>query len=423
MAGSADIRGRQNYILGIGHPKNEAPAEGAPAVFSEDGQSLQGIDGLASFPLITQSDVAVPASNLTAAAGSAGALTGAYYYATAFLLSDGTVTAPWTGTATAVNVTSQRIELSNIPVSPSPKVAGRVLLRTTATPIDPKAYYVLATINDNTSTTYSDNAIDGALTVPANWIGNAGQMNSDGSRVVGGLSEQSQSLAIGNGSSAGYASVHIGLDAGKDTTIGRRNTSVGVYSLENVTSGYQNTSIGTHAGGGITVSYANTMLGYAAGGAVSNMGFGNTAVGDSSLGGNPTKGDGNTALGYRTLLDMGAGLGYCIAIGYAAGKYADNNRQVFIDGADRGNIANCRDVGLIYGRHEPTAIAQRLHLNALTRVGPPSLTVASLPAAAGLTGFRAFVTDANATTFASVVAGGGANGVPVYCDGTNWRIG
>lgn len=38
-------------------------------------------------------------------------------------------------------------------------------------------------------------------------------------------------------------------------------------------------------------------------------------------------------------------------------------------------------------------------------------------------GQRKFVTDANATTFASIVAGGGANVVPVYSDGTNWRIG
>ena len=48
-------------------------------------------------------------------------------------------------------------------------------------------------------------------------------------------------------------------------------------------------------------------------------------------------------------------------------------------------------------------------------------TVAGLTAAQ--TGARSFVTDANATTFASIVAGGGANGVPVYYDGTNWRIG
>ena len=52
----------------------------------------------------------------------------------------------------------------------------------------------------------------------------------------------------------------------------------------------------------------------------------------------------------------------------------------------------------------------------------PVSTVANLPTA-GMAGRRAFVTDANATTFASIVAGSGANGVPVYDDGTNWRIG
>jgi hypothetical protein len=49
-------------------------------------------------------------------------------------------------------------------------------------------------------------------------------------------------------------------------------------------------------------------------------------------------------------------------------------------------------------------------------------TVATLPPA-GDAGRRAFVSDATATTFASIVAGGGANPVPVYDDGANWRIG
>jgi hypothetical protein len=60
-----------------------------------------------------------------------------------------------------------------------------------------------------------------------------------------------------------------------------------------------------------------------------------------------------------------------------------------------------------------------------TYVKTSSTTVAGLPAA-GIgsgTGSRYFVTDATATTFASVVAGGGANRVPVYSDGTNWLIG
>lgn len=51
-------------------------------------------------------------------------------------------------------------------------------------------------------------------------------------------------------------------------------------------------------------------------------------------------------------------------------------------------------------------------------------TVAALPAAgATYLGSRAQVTDANATTFAANVAAGGTDKVPVYCDGTNWRIG
>ena len=50
-------------------------------------------------------------------------------------------------------------------------------------------------------------------------------------------------------------------------------------------------------------------------------------------------------------------------------------------------------------------------------------TVANLPTASASHYMRAMVTDANATTFASVVAGGGSNIVPVWCDGTSWRIG
>lgn len=50
-------------------------------------------------------------------------------------------------------------------------------------------------------------------------------------------------------------------------------------------------------------------------------------------------------------------------------------------------------------------------------------TVAGLSALNPMQGTRAFVTDATATTFASIVTGGGANPVPVYYDGTNWRIG
>lgn len=50
-----------------------------------------------------------------------------------------------------------------------------------------------------------------------------------------------------------------------------------------------------------------------------------------------------------------------------------------------------------------------------------AITVAALPI--GSEGMRAFVSDATATTFGTIVVGNGANKVPVYSDGANWRIG
>jgi len=54
-------------------------------------------------------------------------------------------------------------------------------------------------------------------------------------------------------------------------------------------------------------------------------------------------------------------------------------------------------------------------------------TVATLPAASiAIAGTRAAVSNANAALTAgigAVVADGGSNVVPVFCDGVNWRIG
>ena len=61
-----------------------------------------------------------------------------------------------------------------------------------------------------------------------------------------------------------------------------------------------------------------------------------------------------------------------------------------------------------------------------TGIQPPltNYTVSTLPSAATSgTGARAFVTDALAPVFGSTVATGGAVAVPVYSDGTNWKVG
>jgi hypothetical protein len=50
--------------------------------------------------------------------------------------------------------------------------------------------------------------------------------------------------------------------------------------------------------------------------------------------------------------------------------------------------------------------------------------VANLPGADSLgAGARAFVIDSSVTTFGTTVAGGGSSKVPVYSDGTDWKVG
>ena len=71
----------------------------------------------------------------------------------------------------------------------------------------------------------------------------------------------------------------------------------------------------------------------------------------------------------------------------------------------------------------------RLYFNQLSNIlgqlnSNLPLAVASLPSAsvAG-EGSRAFVTDSSVSTFGTTVAGGGSTRVPVYSDGTNWKVG
>lgn len=52
-----------------------------------------------------------------------------------------------------------------------------------------------------------------------------------------------------------------------------------------------------------------------------------------------------------------------------------------------------------------------------------AVLVAGLPDAASVPWMRLFVTDANTPTFGSAVAGSGSSHVPVYSDGTIWRVG
>ena len=70
------------------------------------------------------------------------------------------------------------------------------------------------------------------------------------------------------------------------------------------------------------------------------------------------------------------------------------------------------------------AVTTSASIAAGTTIKTATYLVATLPAATPPTaGARAYVTDALAPSFSAAVTGGGAVPVPVYSDGTSWRVG
>ena len=59
----------------------------------------------------------------------------------------------------------------------------------------------------------------------------------------------------------------------------------------------------------------------------------------------------------------------------------------------------------------------------VTRNQLQAFPVSALPVASANRSARYMVTDSSVTTFFSIAAGGGTSQVPVYSDGTNWRVG
>ena len=69
----------------------------------------------------------------------------------------------------------------------------------------------------------------------------------------------------------------------------------------------------------------------------------------------------------------------------------------------------------------------RLYFNqidgAVNRPSTPVAVADLRSAVSSGVGARGFVTDSSVSTFGSTVAGGGSTKVPVYSDGTNWKVG
>ena len=210
----------------------------------------------------------------------------------------------------------------------------------------------------------------------------------------------------------GSGGVAIGYRVAEYTTSGDESVYIGRATGVNRADGERCVFIGAEAGGfhTATVDPDDGTGAVAAGDRVIGIGYRALAL---------TTGDDHVAIGDSAGLSLTGGSG-SVFVGSGAGNNASQKvapvNQVVIGDDAFGTLDNEVTLG--------NASITRTVLRGVQK--GTTYTVAALPSASGTTagaGARAFVTDANATTFASIVAGGGANGVPVYSDGTNWRIG
>ncbi|MFZ2125362.1 MAG: hypothetical protein WA087_01185 [Candidatus Saccharimonadales bacterium] len=224
---------------------------------------------------------------------------GNYYYIVAYVTASGT-TGFASGTPLLVTTTAgnQVVNLTGIPVSTDPDVTARKIYRTKVGASNDNQYY-LATINNNTATTYTDTTPDASLTGQAGqfykvdtttkYITKAGvqAMIIDNNLVAMGANAGGALLASG-GLPATRTSL-FGTNAGRYITTGAGNNIFGQagYSL---TTGSYNTIMGDLAGASAISSYGDTMLGNNAGRFITG-GLYNIFIGNSS--GNSLAGGGN----------------------------------------------------------------------------------------------------------------------------------
>lgn len=102
-----------------------------------------------------------PTGTVSGADGGAGNLNGTYYWRVSFLYGDDASESTRGPASGSMSVTNRKVDLTGIPVGASGTgVTARILYRTVA---GGNQYFYLTKINDNTTTTYTDNIADAGL--------------------------------------------------------------------------------------------------------------------------------------------------------------------------------------------------------------------------------------------------------------------
>jgi hypothetical protein len=201
--------------------------------------------------------------------------------------------------------------------------------------------------------------------------------------------------------------INIGCGIGSDAGVEESGGDGGDLNLTSGAGGASSTSYDAGDGGFVAITAGTGGVASAIGSKQAGSGA-NIDITAGSAGYN----DGNTALG-----------NYGGSIILTAGNASDEDGGgsiLFNSGID----ANSAPGLYIFGnlREKPLTYKEAIAALAFT---PVTLTTLGTASAAGA-GARAFINDSNvaaATNFGTVAVSGNTNIVPVYSDGTNWRVG
>lgn len=266
--------------------------------------------------------------------GGVGNPNGDYYYSVAFVTANGTTEMGARLTVDPISPINQKVELSNIPISADPRVIARNIYRTKAGGND-RQQWLVTTIDDNFTTTYTDNTPDAALTIRRDHLNTTAgvtyTVNTTGvinymmvadeqstsfgygalqnhntmfNTAVGGFALQGLSGFIDN-THAGGANVAIGWYAMQTATTGEDNTIIGTGAMENSSSASYNTAMGRNALDLVTTGNGNTAVGYVVGRKITSGSY-NTLLG-YEVGDNISTGSRNIAIGYSVDVPNPAG--------------------------------------------------------------------------------------------------------------------
>jgi len=185
---------------------------------------------------------------------------------------------------------NQQVNLTSIATTSNGDVTSRKVYRTAA---GGSGYSLLTTINDNVTTTYTDNTADSGLGAS----GTARENTTFGKVIIDGdarLYLTENNIKIGTNALVsnveGINNVAVGHGAMHDAIYSDYNVAIGESAMYSLVTGFGNVAIGRE-------SMLNTVTGY-----------GNTAVGERSLfGGGSNSSDYNCVFGYRAAWSLDGG--------------------------------------------------------------------------------------------------------------------